>query len=175
MREDWREKRHTRSCAEQRALSAAVAASGLASSSSFITSSGAPFTAAWCRGSFSSCVRGVRSSTVVLHVGRIAWGRGREVGEQQGQNGAAAAVIVARVGSAARLILRSGTFEVGVEQQLHHIERRALGGGVVQGKLSVLRSAVHGVAWQRTIHRGALHTLLDDAALQRQQQSGGRA
>ena len=85
-------------------------------------------------------------------------------------------MIVARVGSAARLILRSGGFEVGVEQQLHHIERRALGGGVVQGQLSVLRSAVHGVALAKDhIHRGALHTLFDDAALQRQQQRGGRA
>ena len=29
---------------------------------------------------------------------------------------------------------------VGVEQQLHHLERRALGRGVVQGKLFVLRT-----------------------------------
>ena len=80
------------------------------------------------------------------------------------------------MGSAARLILRSGGFGVGLEQQLCHIERHDLGGSVVQGLLSVLRSAVHGVALATDhIHRGALHTLFEDAALQRQQQRGGRA
>jgi hypothetical protein len=47
------------------------------------------------------------------------------------------------VHSAARLILRSGRVRVGVEQQLHHLERRALGGGVVQGQLPILRRAAH--------------------------------
>ena len=38
-----------------------------------------------------------------------------------------------RVGSAARLIFHSGRLGVGAEQQFHHLERRALGSGVVQG------------------------------------------
>ena len=42
--------------------------------------------------------------------------------------------------SAWHLIRCVHSFAVGVEQQLHHIERRALGGGVVQGQLSVLRT-----------------------------------
>jgi hypothetical protein len=79
---------------------------------------------------------------------------------EQGQSGGAAAVIVKRVGSAARLILRSDGIEVGVEQQLHHIERHALGGGVVQGQLPVLRSAVHGVALTKDHTQGrTTHTV----------------
>ena len=42
--------------------------------------------------------------------------------------------------SAWHLIRCVHSFAVGVEQQLHHIERRALGGGVVQGQLLVLRT-----------------------------------
>ena len=40
---------------------------------------------------------------------------------------------IAHVGSAARLALRNGRIGVGFEEQLHHIERRALGSSVVQG------------------------------------------
>jgi len=40
-----------------------------------------------------------------------------------------------------RYLIRCGeSFRVGVEQELHHTERRALGGGVVQRKLLVLRT-----------------------------------
>jgi hypothetical protein len=53
------------------------------------------------------------------------------------------------VHSAARLILRSGRVRVGVEQQLHHLERRALGGGVVQGQLPILRRAARRAAQLR--------------------------
>ena len=45
----------------------------------------------------------------------------------------------ARVGSAARLIRFGDGLGVGVEQQFHHTEQCPLGGGVVQGQLSVLR------------------------------------
>ena len=48
---------------------------------------------------------------------------------------------VARVGSAARLIFFGGGVGAGVVQQLHHLEQRALGGGVVQGALDILREA----------------------------------
>ena len=48
---------------------------------------------------------------------------------------------VARVGSAARLIFFGGGVGAGVVQQLHHLEQRALGGGVVQGALDILRGA----------------------------------
>ena len=41
---------------------------------------------------------------------------------------------------AGHLIRCVHSFAVGVEQQLHHIERRAVHGGVVQGQLSVLRT-----------------------------------
>ena len=51
----------------------------------------------------------------------------------------AAARDEARVGSAACLFRCGGGLRVGVEQQLHHIERCALGGGVVQGQPFVLR------------------------------------
>ena len=42
--------------------------------------------------------------------------------------------------SAGHLIRCVHSFAVGVEQQLCHIERRALGGGVVKRQLSVLRT-----------------------------------
>ena len=42
--------------------------------------------------------------------------------------------------SAGHLIRCVHSFAVGVEQQLHHIERCALGGGVVQGQPFVLRT-----------------------------------
>ena len=42
--------------------------------------------------------------------------------------------------SAGHLIRCVHNFKVGLEQQLHHVERRALGGGVVKGQLFVLRT-----------------------------------
>ena len=39
------------------------------------------------------------------------------------------------LGSAARIIRCGGGLVVGVEQQLYHLDRRALGGSVVQGQL----------------------------------------
>eukprot|EP00964_Phaeocystis_antarctica_P070479 scaffold42929_cov69-Phaeocystis_antarctica.AAC.8 len=47
---------------------------------------------------------------------------------------------------AARLIRCGCGLGVGVEQQLYHLERCALGGSVVQGQLHVLRGAVRGAA-----------------------------
>ena len=52
---------------------------------------------------------------------------------------------------AARLIRRGGSLGVGVEQQLYHLERRTLGGGVVQGQLYVLRGAA---TWMRPKGKG---------------------
>ena len=43
------------------------------------------------------------------------------------------------ISAAARLIRCDGGLAVRLEEQLHHLERRALGGSVVEWQLSVLR------------------------------------
>ena len=116
-------------CAELRALSGAAAASRLASSSSSVTSKEAPLVAAWCKGSFPSC----EAPCVAQHRARETRSRrSRAAAAQQRQRGRR------YVGFAARLGHNGGSLAVGVEQQLHHIERLAHGGSVVQGQLSLL-------------------------------------
>lgn len=59
------------------------------------------------------------------------------------------------VGLAARLSHSGGGLAVGVEQQLHHIERRPFDGGVVQGQPSVLRNALPGCSAQGSLSGGS--------------------
>ena len=108
-------------CAELRALSAAAAASRLASSSNFITSNGAPFMAAWCSGVLLSCM-----------AARSARPR------YEGRTAACGRVCVR---AAAYVVQYSGRIAVGLEQQARHLQRGALRSGVVHRQLPVLHVA----------------------------------
>jgi hypothetical protein len=76
-----------------------------------------------------------------------------------------------------RYLIRCGeSFRVGVEQELHHTERRALGGGVVQRKLLVLRTRRVAQHWSGI---GATRSVREEegeqrhTALRRRQGVGG--
>ena len=86
----------------------------------------------------------VQRKLLVLRTRRVAqhWsGRGNEVrprrrGRATAHSSAATTGCGRRsICGAARLVRRRGSLTVCVEQQLHHLERRALGGSVVQGQL----------------------------------------